>query len=227
MPEAQAERVAGAEKPKEEIIREAVALLPKIKELLAEIIARDFGREKRLHDFIARRAEEARNVLRRPGHYYIREGYVLAAIPSTRYMKNPERIEWVVPLDGRRVAARRAGVPPEEGVYSVTVSRYKLTCTCPDSLRTASMADSAAESLWKGFTTRHSFSRYTICKHTLAALAVAAATGIVSLPDPVLRTTLRRAVLGAALREGVPVSRDKLAEVFGLARRRTRQRRAE
>lgn len=223
MPSAEAER-ARAEKSKEEIIREAAALLPKIRDVLTSIASKEFGRNKKVHDFISRRVEEARNVLRRPAHYYIRDNYVLAAIPSTQYMKNPERIEWVVTLDGRRVTARRAGIPLEEGTYSVTVSKYKMTCTCPDSLNTSSAADAAAERLWKGFTTRHSFSRYTLCKHTIATLAVAVATGVVDLADPAMVATLRRAVYGAALREGVEVPREKLTELFGLGRGRQRRR---
>jgi hypothetical protein len=100
------------------------------------------------------------------------------------------------------------GSTSDEEFHITQVGPYGIKCTCEDAVMTASKAD---REFIKAL--RESgiyevpptlvfplFSRFVVCKHTLALLSYLVAARILSLKNPNLRRTLKLALIGALLK---------------------------
>ena len=124
---------------------------------------------------------------------HLREGIKAAVATSKLLERGWERIVKFRTLDGG-VVELRFGTPIDESLYFVEISRWRMKCSCPDSVYLSSRADRAAEEVNELRPFKHYLYRYTICKHVLAALTVGVAEGILRLDDPILRRSIWLAV---------------------------------
>lgn len=173
-----------------------------------------------LYDFIRVRFTGASRIVVKAsdkvGSIIIKGEGATAVIASTKFLeKGPLRIVKVSTPDGIEVKIP-VGIPPDEGFHITQVGPYGMKCTCEDAIMTASKADrefiKAVKAL--GFEELPSpivfplFSRFVLCKHTIALLAYLIAAGIIDIRSPHLRKTLALATIGAALKvmgaDGLP-----------------------
>ena len=132
-------------------------------------------------------------------------GVAMVLVSSRALEEGPERVIRVRTLSGDVVEVV-LGTPLEESYHVVQVGPYGLKCTCRDALMLASRADSefiAAAKLYgiKRFELQTPlFTKYVLCKHTLAAAAYALASNVLSRDLKVFREVLKLSALGAALR---------------------------
>ncbi|MCD6324594.1 MAG: hypothetical protein J7L55_05770 [Desulfurococcales archaeon] len=165
-----------------------------------------------LKDFVRVRVSGALEVIVRSdekvGSIIIRGAGGTAIIASSRFLRGgAHRLVKVETPDGYEVKIP-VGVPSGEGFHVTQVGAYGMKCTCQDSVMTASKADREFIDALKelGLTEYLSslvfplFSRFVICKHTLALMSYLIASGVLTLEDPEVRRTLKLALIGAALK---------------------------
>lgn len=186
--------------------RSELEALNQVKTTLLAVVKEEFDNNQRLVDFIAKRVSGAREVIGRRRRTHLIDGEVRELLPSSKAVERglPRRVK-VKTFNGEEVYVA-FGVPEEEAYHTTSVSRYRMKCTCWDSIRTSSTADRKLarmiELLEVGGAPPQAtaFSKYIICKHTVASLAKAIYVGQLELGDEELLNTLRLALLGAYLR---------------------------
>ncbi len=146
----------------------------------------------------------------RVGSIVIRGSGATAVMTSSKLLeRGPQRILKVETFEGD-VVEIPIGTPPEEGFHITQVGLYGMKCTCEDAVMTAARADrefleglrEAGVEQVSPLLTYPIFSRFAICKHTLALIAYLMAGGVLSLRSRTLRDTLKIALVGAALKAG-------------------------
>lgn len=173
---------------------------------LISMVRSEFKSSPRLESFVQKRASGAREVLKRKRTTTLVADEVRERVLSSKGVEMGEpRVVKVRTLDGRTVEVR-SGAPEEEAFHVTHVSRFRMKCTCWDAVRTASVADRRLERILRerGLVARSSippFSRYVLCKHTLASLAKGLYEGVLDLDDVHLASTLRLALFAAYLKE--------------------------
>lgn len=180
--------------------------LAKISSTLLTLIKDNFNSNHKLIDFLFKRIDKAKEIIDRAGRTYFTADEVREVIPSSKTIElgMPRKLR-VKTLDGEETTLR-LGVPEENAYHITRVSRFRLKCTCWDSIRTSSTADRKLSSLIAASETVVApasnliFSKYVLCKHTIASLARALYFGELNLDDRELLTTLKLALFGAYLR---------------------------
>lgn len=173
---------------------------------LLSLVKRDFESDAKLTLFVMKRVSGAREVLTRERATRISESEVRERIPSSKTLEmGAPRTVRMKTLDGS-VVELPAGAPEEEAYHITHVSKYRMKCTCWDAVRTSSVADRRLEQLMREHNVEVAslgqvFSRYVLCKHTIATLARYVYEGEVDLNDDRLLDTLRLSLFAAYLRE--------------------------
>ncbi|MEM3964450.1 MAG: hypothetical protein QW584_01840 [Thermofilaceae archaeon] len=186
--------------------RSELEALNQVKATLLAMVKEEFGNNQRLVDFVVKRVSGAREVIGRRRRTHLFDGEVRELLPSSKAVERglPRRVK-VKTFDGEEVYVA-LGVPEEEAYHVTSVSRYRMKCTCWDSIRTSSAADRRLADVVELLDADRAppqataFSKYIICKHTVASLARAVYVGQLELNDEELLNTLRLALLGAYLR---------------------------
>lgn len=166
--------------------------------------------DRSVADFLKVRFQGASEIIRRSSarvlSTIVKGSGVTIIFASSRVLEEgPERIVKVRSLDGR-VVELPLGVSAEEAYHITQVGCYGLKCTCTDALMTASKADRLfLEGLRRYDVKRVDvptpiFTKYVICKHTLATAAYALTLGVIPYDSKVFREVLKLGVLAAALR---------------------------
>ena len=168
--------------------------LLEIKDKLLELNKKYFGDSDLLAREITRVTSEAREVLRRPATAVLRSGEIELVIATGESVKKPPKQFYVKALDNRvkQVITGASDNP----TYIVRVGRYRMKCGCKYSELVSSRAwrnllRYAREKRIRGLPGENMFSRYNLCKHTLATLAIGLANKVYSLNDPELVKTLQ------------------------------------
>lgn len=189
--------------------------LTRLRKYAYTYIRNEFGTEGRpALEFLSMRFSGAGEIIIRSdikvGSVVIRDAGAMAVMASSKLLeKGPQRILKVRTFEGD-VVEIPIGTPPEEGFHVTQVGPYGMKCTCEDAVMTSSKADKeffeglreAGVEQVSPLLTFPLFSRFVLCKHTLALLAYLMAAGNLSLRSRVLRETLKIALIGAALRAG-------------------------
>ncbi len=165
---------------------------------------------KSVADFLRDRFQGTSEIIRRSSarvlSTIVKGSGVTVIFASTKVLKEgPERLIKVRSFNGE-VIELPLGVTAEEAYHITQVGCYGLKCTCTDALMTASKADRLfLEGLRRCGVKRVDvptplFTRFVICKHTLAAAAYALTLGIIPYDSRVFREVLKLSILAAALR---------------------------
>ena len=161
-------------------------------------------------DFLKTRFMGASEIIRRSSvrvlSIIIKESGVTVIFASSKVLEEgPERLIRVRSLNGS-IIELPIGVPAEKAYHITHVGPYGLKCTCTDALITASKADKIfLEELRRyGFkrvdVPTPVFTKYVICKHTLAAASYALALGVISHESRLFKEVMKLSVLATALR---------------------------
>ena len=161
-------------------------------------------------DFLKVRFQGASEIIRRSSARVLStivkgSGVTIIFASSKVLEEGPERLIKVRNLNGT-VVELPLGVTAEEAYHITQVGCYGLKCTCTDALMTASKADRLFLEGLKRYGVKRVdvptpvFTRFVICKHTLAAAAYALTLGVIPYDSKVFRETLKLGVLAAALR---------------------------
>jgi hypothetical protein len=118
-------------------------------------------------------------------------------------------------LEGRPAKVK---VGAEVPFHYASISRYRIKCTCDDSFYLALTAGKVLESLDRRFRGKGAeiLARYTLCKHSLAGVAMALANGTVSLSDKEFKDTLKIAMLAIYLRAAKKPDPEKVRNLASL-----------
>jgi len=169
---------------------------------------RYYGRS--VADFLRVRFQGASEILRRystrVASTVVRGSGITVIFTSSKMLKEgPERIVRVRGFDGEVIELVK-GVAAEEAFHITQVGCYGLKCTCTDALITASKADKLFVEGLRMYGVRRLdvptpiFTKYVICKHTLATAAYATSLGIIPKDSKVFKEVLKLGVLATALR---------------------------
>jgi len=195
-------------------VRRSLEALTQIRRYVLTIARRDYGLYEPLRAYLLERFKRARSILSnlprrlRSIDAHGIEGYRVAFLSSEAVERGIERSIAVRTLDGG-VTTITAGTPIERALYVVEVSRWRIKCSCMDALMLSSIADSKLSRIL-GYQGEPLFYRYTLCKHSIAALSLLVSDARLSLKDRELRTTLRLCVTAAFLR----VADDSIVEKY-------------
>jgi len=185
-------------------VRKSLEALTRLKRSVMTIARRDYGLYEPLRTYLLERFRRARQILSmlprrlRSIDAHGIEGYRIAFLSGEAVERGIERSIAVKTLDGR-VTTVATGTPIERAIYVVEVSRWRIKCSCMDAILLSTIADSKLSRLL-GYRGEPIFYRYTLCKHSIAALSLLLSDSKLSLRDRELRTTLRLCVTAAFLR---------------------------
>lgn len=186
---------------------EALSVLEK---LITKLIEEEFSNNPKLKQYVKKRFEGAREVLRRTSRDYFKPYELKSVVVSSKAVKRGEpKYVKLRTLEGKEILVK-VGAPDEEAYHDVSVARYRLKCTCQDALLLTSAADKKLKQalLNAGITSFPTaelvFYKYVICKHTLAKLAQAMAKpeselGVINV-DEEIADTLRIGLFAIYLR---------------------------
>jgi len=131
---------------------------------------------------------------------------VTMLVASTKSVEEgAERIVKVRALNGSVIEVS-LGVPAEEAFHVTQVGCYGMKCTCVDAVLTASKADKLFLRGLKSCGIRRVdvptpiFTKYVVCKHTLAAASYSLTLGTIPKDSQLFREVLKLSVLASALR---------------------------
>ncbi|MEM4744598.1 MAG: hypothetical protein QXE70_04265 [Ignisphaera sp.] len=184
--------------------RNIFEILNQIKKILLTIVEKEFNNNQKLIEFVIKRVSGARNVITRQSKIYLTDEEIREWIPSSKTVDKPlsRRIKFKTLNNEETYIMTRSS--DEDYYYMTSVSRYRMKCTCWDSIYTSSIADKKMFNMTKLLNIdihQHTvFSRYSICKHTIASISRAIHIGYLDINDNELLNTLRLSLLGAYLR---------------------------
>ena len=181
--------------------------LLRLRRKLCRYVRRYYGIEA--YEALLKRFSGALDIIRdsrRISSIIVRGSSVTMIVVSSKGVE--EGVERVVierSLHGGELIERRVGVPLEEAYHVVQVGAYGMKCTCTDAVMTASRADREFERRLRGLIRRLDmpmpiFTKYVLCKHTLAALAYAFAAGVIKSDSRVINEVIKLAVKALILR---------------------------
>ncbi|MEM4854978.1 MAG: hypothetical protein QXE75_06135, partial [Sulfolobales archaeon] len=167
--------------------RSELEALSQVKATLLTMVKEEFDNNQKLIDFIVKRVSGAREVISRRRQTHLFDGEVRELFPSSKAVEKglPRRVK-VKTLNGEEMYIT-LGVPEEEAYHMTSVSRYRMKCTCWDSIYTSSVADGKLANVIKLLDVDRvpmqstMFSKYIICKHTVASLTRAIYMGQLKL----------------------------------------------
>ncbi|MEM4787822.1 MAG: hypothetical protein QXV28_07585 [Ignisphaera sp.] len=200
--------------------RSELEALNQVKTILLTMVKEEFDNNQKLIDFIVKRISGAREVISRRRQTHLYDSEIRELLPSSKAVERglPKRVK-VKSLNNEEMYIT-LGVSEEEAYHVTSISRYRMKCTCWDSIRTSSVADKRLTDIIKLLDADKSlqqatvFSKYIICKHTIASLARAIYLGQLELSDEELLNTLRLALLGAYLRVEENLNKELLGKVL-------------
>ncbi len=174
-------------------------------------ISREWS-SKELLEFLRVRVGGAAEIIARSdekiGSIIIKGSGATAIIASTKFLeKRPVRLVKVITPDGEELRVP-VGSAVDEEFHITQVGPYGMKCTCEDAVMTASRADREFIRALREAGIHEIpptlvfplFSRFVICKHTLAILSYLVAARVLSLKDLNVRRTLKLALVGALLK---------------------------
>ena len=180
----------------------------KLRRRLCRYVRRYYGNE--VYEALAKRFSGAADIVRNYGvrvsSVTIKGSSVVMVVVSTKGIEEGvERIVVERALSNGELVERRIGAPLEEAYHIVQVGPYGLKCTCTDALITTSKADKEFEHRLRGLIKRMEvpqpiFTKYVICKHTLAALSYALAAGVLKPNSKILNEILKLAIKALVMR---------------------------
>ncbi|MEM2260940.1 MAG: hypothetical protein QXK24_00670 [Ignisphaera sp.] len=184
--------------------RNIFEILNQIKKILLTIVKKEFNNNQKLIDFVIKRVSGARSVITRQTKIHLTDDEIREWIPSTKAIEGLSRRIKIKSLDNKETYIMTRS-SEEDYHYMTSVSRYRIKCTCWDSIYTSSIADKKLFNMMKQSDIdihQHDtvFSRYSICKHTIASISRAIHMGYLDINDNELLNTLRLSLLGAYLR---------------------------
>lgn len=149
-----------------------------LEELVNRIVDEEFNGNPEMKQYLIKRFEGAREVLRREAEDYFTSHELRSSVPSSKSLRRKgSKYAKMKTLEGEEIIVR-LGEEDWDDFYSVKVSRHRLKCTCPDAVMLSSVADKRFNMWLKRVKLKREspepiFYRYVICKHTLAKLAKA------------------------------------------------------
>ena len=178
-----------------------------LKKRLGRYVKRYYGPE--VYEALMRRFNGALDIIRhskeRVLSVSVRGSGIVMIIASSKGLEEGfERVVKERSFEGY-IIEKAIGVPAEEAYHIVQVGPYGLKCTCIDSLMTSIKADrefiTGLRSLMRRFDIPTPiFTKYVLCKHTLAALSYGIAAGVVDRDSRVLKEILKLSVKALVLR---------------------------
>jgi len=178
-----------------------------LKKRLGRYVKRYYGSE--VYEALMRRFRGALDIIRhskeRVLSVSVRGSGIVMIIASSKGLEEGfERIVRERSFEGY-VIEKAIGVPAEEAYHIVQVGPYGLKCTCIDSLMTSIKADKefiiGLRNLVRKFDIPTPiFTKYVLCKHTLAALSYGIAAGVIDRNSRMLNEILRLSVKALVLR---------------------------
>lgn len=178
-----------------------------LKKRLSRYVRRYYGPE--VYEALMRRFSSALDIIRyskeRVLSVSVRGSGIVMIIASSKGLEEGfERIVRERSFESY-IIEKAVGVPAEEAYHIVQVGPYGLKCTCIDSLMTSIKADKEFITSLRGLMRRFDiptpiFTKYVLCKHTLAALSYGIAAGVIDRKSRIFKEILKLSVKALVLR---------------------------
>gem|GEM_PF-4264780 len=203
--------------------------LVRMRKHLSSIIDQEFPSIKiKIEDYLSQRFLGAKEIIIRSDIRFsslvLKGNSAVALMASTKLLeKGPERIIRLKTYQGEEIELS-VGTPPEESFHITQVGPYGFKCTCEDAIMLASKADREfVEGLKRAGILNLSpvisfplFSRYILCKHTIALLALLLASKKITFRNKEFKKSLKLSLFGIALRvsETGEIEASKFVEIY-------------
>lgn len=192
--------------------------------LTMKLVKDEFEGNVKMREYLEKRFMGAYEVLKRHSTARVTEYELCNTILSSKAMEEGvERKVKMKTLEGKDTAIT-VGVPAEEAFHHTRVSKFRFKCTCQDAIFLATEADSKfhqilINNLKKAYEASYFFSKYVICKHTLASMAKALKNNVISIDEDFLNT-LRIALFAVYLKTNEKSDKQLEEKIIKIIKRR-------